>query len=374
MKRNVPSLQELGSRLAEARKAVGLTQADLGREVGLDRTAVTKIETGARSVDSLELSRIAAALKRPVDWFLILPPPLVVSRRAALDVSTERDADVQLEVLARDVEQLVELGAVHLPEVARPQGTVKNVEEAERAAAAAREFLQKPDGPLKDLLRAAERLGVVGASLDLHDEKLDGSYVALDEGGVALINGGAPSGRRRFTLAHELGHHVFADSYSAEWIVSAEDEDRERLVNAFAIHFLMPRKSVLERWAQLDGRDEPRRAAIVLGAEFAVSWSAVCAQLRNLGLVTDSVRRSLVAQRPSRADFLELEVAIEEDLRPPALAPTFSSAIVKAYRKHKLSRERAVELLRGTVDQQDLPEQDTVPLAALRAELAPPHG
>jgi hypothetical protein len=136
----------------------------------------------------------------------------------------------------------------------------------------------------------------------------------------------------------------------------------------------MPRKSVSERWLQLNGRDDPRRAAIVLGAEFSVSWSAVCAQLKNLGLVTDSVRRSLVQQRPSKADFLELEVTIEEDLCPPTLSPAFSSAVVKAYRKHKLSRERAVELLRGTVEPQDLPEQDAVPLDAMRAELAPLDG
>ncbi|HEY3445472.1 MAG TPA: XRE family transcriptional regulator [Myxococcales bacterium] len=371
MKQKVPTLQELGSRLAEARKASGLTQADLAREVGLDRTAVTKIESGTRSVDSLELSRIAAALQRPVDWFLVLPPPLVASRRAALDVSSERPADVQLEMLARDVEQMIELGAVQLPDVARPAGTVRTVEDAERAAGIARQFLKQPEGPLKNLLRAAELLGVVGASLDLRDDKLDGSYVALSKGGVALINGGTPSGRRRFTLAHELGHHVLADSYSAEWIVTAEDEDRERLVSAFAIHFLMPRDSVVPRWAQLHGRDDPRRAAIVLGAEFAVSWTAVCAQLRNLELISDGARRALAEQRPSKAEFLELELFIEEDLRPPALAPGFSSAVVKAYRKHKLSRERAIELLRGTAEPQDLPPQDAVPLEAMQAEIMP---
>lgn len=371
MKRNVPSLQELGSRLAEARRASGLTQADLAREVGLERTAVTKIENGTRGVDSLELSRIAAALERPVDWFLLLPPPLVASRRAALDVSNERPADVQLEMFARDVEQLIELGAFQLPDVAHPAGAVRTVEDAERAARKARRFLNQPEGPLKNLLRAAELLGVVSASLDHHDDKLDGSYVALDKGGIALINGGTPSGRRRFTLAHELGHHVLADSYSAEWIVAAEDEDRERLVSAFAIHFLMPRDSVVQRWAQLNGRDDPRPAAIVLGAEFAVSWTAICAQLRNLKLISDGVRRSLAEQRPSKADLLELEVFIEEDLRPPSLSPGFSSAVVRAYRKHKLSRERAVELLRGTVEPQDLPPQDAVPLEAMQAEIRP---
>lgn len=371
MKRNAPSPEEFGSRLAVARKASGLTQADLAREVGLDRTAVTKIESGARRVDSLELSRIASALQRPIDWFLTPSPRRVASRRAALDVSNERPADVQLEMLARDVEQMIELGAIRLPDVARPAGTVRTVEDAERAAYTAREFLEQPDGPLRNLLRAAERLGVVAASLGLHDEKLDGSYVALEMGGVALINGGTPPGRRRFTLAHELGHHVLADSYSAEWIVAAEDEDRERLVSAFAIHFLMPRDSIVRRWAELDGHHDPRRAAIVLGAEFAISWTAVCAQLRNLELIPEGARRTLVEQRPSKADFLELEVFVEEDLRPPSLSPGFSSAVVRAYRKHKLSRERAVELLRGTVEPQDLPRQDEIPLEAVQVEILP---
>ena len=113
MKRSVRSLAELGTRLAEARKAAGMT-ADLGTRAQLDRTAITKIESGSRNVDSLELSRIAAILRRPIDWFLVPPPPIVVSRRAALDIATEREADVQLELLARDVEQLVDMGALKL--------------------------------------------------------------------------------------------------------------------------------------------------------------------------------------------------------------------------------------------------------------------
>jgi transcriptional regulator with XRE-family HTH domain len=137
MKRTVSTQEELGTRLADARKAAGVTQAELASQVGLDRTALVKIENGSRRVDSLELSRIAVALKRPIDWFLVPPPRLVASRRAA-QVSIEPDADLQLELLARDVEQLVELGAVRLPETARSPGAVKNVAQAERAAAAAR--------------------------------------------------------------------------------------------------------------------------------------------------------------------------------------------------------------------------------------------
>ncbi|MHB1846071.1 MAG: helix-turn-helix domain-containing protein [Deltaproteobacteria bacterium] len=369
--RHVTSLEELGARLSGARKGAGLTQADLGQRVGLDRTAITKIEAGSRGVDALELSRIASVLERPADWFLSLSPPLVASRRAALDVSNEQGADVQLELLARDVEQLLELGMPPLPNAPRPLSPVRDVEGAEQAANAARAFIERPEGPLKDLLRFAERLGVVGASLDLRNDQLDGSYVALEVGGVALINGAAPPGRRRFTLAHEVGHHVVADSYSAEWVVSTDGEDRERLVNAFAIHFLMPRSSVLTRWKELSGQSDPRRSALTLGAEFGVSWSAVCAHLRHLELITQAAAATLLRLRPSKADYVELELGIEEDMPPPALSPVFAASIVKAYKKHKLSHERALELLRGSVPRQELPAPDVVPLDAMRAELAP---
>ncbi len=371
MKRQVRSLAELGARLAEARKAAGLTQADLGARAQLDRTAITKIESGHRNVDSLELSRIATILRRPIDWFLVPPPPVVMSRRAALDVSADREADVQLELLARDVEQLAQLGALKLPEAARRGGPVKTLAEAERAAQAARQTLGKPEAPLEDLLRVADHLGLVAASIDLRDDALDGSYVALKTGGASLINGAPTSGRRRFTLAHEMGHHFLADEYSAEWVVSADGQDAERLVNAFAIHFLMPRRSVIDRWAAHDGRRDPRRVALHLGAEFGVSWTGVCAQLRNLELISEEVRHALVARKPNKADFMELELSLMDDLRPPALSPAFSAAVIRSYRKHKLSRARAAELLRGTVAASDLPEQDAVPLDGMKAELAP---
>lgn len=49
---------------------------------------------------------------------------------------------------------------------------------------------------------------------DLGEEGRDGAYVAVDKWGVALINGSVDPGRRRFNLAHELGHHLFADAYA----------------------------------------------------------------------------------------------------------------------------------------------------------------
>ena len=129
--------------------------------------------------------------------------------------------------------------------------------------------------------------------------KVEGSYVALARGGVALIQGQSQVGRRRFTTAHELGHHVLADEYSSEWVKGGKDE-RERLISAFAIHLLMPRQAAKRRWQQLGGDDDAWNAAVCLAAEYGVSWSALCGQLASLQILRESERAEL-AQRVAAA-------------------------------------------------------------------------
>jgi Zn-dependent peptidase ImmA (M78 family)/DNA-binding XRE family transcriptional regulator len=363
--------QELGGRLAEARRTARLSQADVAAAVHLDRTAITKIESGDRRVDSLELARLAVVLGRPIDWFVMAPPSNVVSRRASRDAADDSQADVLLETVTRDVALLVELGLLVPPRPPfRPGAPVETVETAEAAAGELRRHLGLVPGPVWDLQRVAERAGLYAFSIDLESDSLDGSYVAVDgAGGTAIVNGGAPTGRRRFTLAHELGHHVLDDKYSDEWILGVGGGERERLINAFAVHFLMPRDAVLGRWRALGGDREPRQAALVLGAEYGLSWTATCAQLCNLGLIDDAGRQRLEHDRPRKADYIEGGVVLRNDLDPPAVPPMFAAAVVRAFRRHKLSAARAVELLRGTVAADELPAEDAVPIESMRSEM-----
>lgn len=52
----------LGARIAAARGAAGMTQAALAAALGLERSAVARIEAGDQGVDTLRLSKIAEAL------------------------------------------------------------------------------------------------------------------------------------------------------------------------------------------------------------------------------------------------------------------------------------------------------------------------
>lgn len=60
----------LGRRIAEQREKAGLTQAQLAKAIGLERTAISRIEQGRQGLDTLQLTAIADALgKAPLVFF-----------------------------------------------------------------------------------------------------------------------------------------------------------------------------------------------------------------------------------------------------------------------------------------------------------------
>ena len=364
------SWKVLGERIAEARREQKLTQLELAAHVRLDQTAITKMESGLRAVDSLELARLAETLRRPISWFVTAPPPSVVSRRAEREIA--RREDVELEALAQDVEQLVGLGVLQPAEP--PTAPLSTLEATEAVAAEARRAagLSATD-PAWELVRVVEKLGLYAfvLPLDAAEGVVEGSYVALARGGVALISGHASSGRRRFTITHELGHHVLADQYAPEWVVGAESSEREKVINAFAIHFLLPRAAVVQRWAQLDGAGDPRGAAITLGVEFGVSWSAACAQIHRVGCISAAQHEQLSRVNPTTLELVTRELVIRDDVGAPMVPPGYGAAVTRALSRGKIGPRRAFELLHGTVLERDLEPERMLPLEAMTAELDP---
>jgi transcriptional regulator with XRE-family HTH domain len=60
---------QLRSRVAKAREAAGLAQAEIERSLGLPPGAVSKIEGGSRGITSAELAQVARLTGRHVGWF-----------------------------------------------------------------------------------------------------------------------------------------------------------------------------------------------------------------------------------------------------------------------------------------------------------------
>lgn len=368
----VDSQEDLGSRIAEARISKGLTQSQLAAEVGFERTVLSKIENGRRNIEAVELARLADALDRSVDWFLRESPASVVSRREGrLEQARFPAEDELLERLCRDVELLIELDSLptawDVPRLEMPESPP----EAEDAAQEVRGLVGEVHGPLTNLQGTCEQIGLLAFGLTVGSDDFDGAYAALESGGLCLVAADSDAGRKRFTLAHELGHHVFADEYATDIAITESSDRRERLLNSFAVHLLMPRDSFESDWHDLDGDEAPWRALLHLGVDYRVSWTAVCAHAQNLDLIDRSEVVRLQARTPTRANYLEEGLHIVEELIPPALPTAYVRGVLTAYRRQRISKARALEMLHGAVDADDLPSVSTVPIDALRPELDP---
>src|SRR5712691_1544042 len=341
---------DLGRRIAEAREAAGKTQAELSSLVGLDRSAIVRVEGGTRKVLATELVAIASALGRPIDWFVAEPPPAIISRRRDPAVGGfSRRLDLALEHVARDVDFLLDRGVL-ASSGRTPYDTPGSFEAAEALARDIRGEAGQPDGPILDLQELCERLGLLAFSLALGPDAGDAAYVEVEDLGVAVVNGTTDPGRRRFSLAHELGHHLVGDAYEPEPRLGATDT--ERMFNVFAAHFLMPRSAVLSTWREFSTRS-PRLAAIAVAVRFRVSWTAACNQLRDLDLINGRERERLVENDLKKGEMFEFGERWVPELEPPAIPPEYARAVVSTYRAKRLMLARTVELLQGTVTEAD---------------------
>jgi transcriptional regulator with XRE-family HTH domain len=77
-----PEYRFMLARLRQARREAGMTQAEVGQRLGLRQAFISKLESGERRIDPVELARFAEIYGKPVAWFLDLPPASTV--RAAL--------------------------------------------------------------------------------------------------------------------------------------------------------------------------------------------------------------------------------------------------------------------------------------------------
>lgn len=134
------------------------------------------------------------------------------------------------------------------------------------------------------------KLGIVYREMDFGDTASDG--VLMRKGGKAMIvinSAIAYSGRKNFTMAHELGHFKIKGHDSAEYRCSSRDLDSfqsEKVVeyeaNQFATEFLMPEQNVR---AMMKRRAFNRETIEKISNDFATSLTS--AALRAVKLTDD---------------------------------------------------------------------------------------
>jgi Zn-dependent peptidase ImmA (M78 family)/transcriptional regulator with XRE-family HTH domain len=279
--------QGIGRRIRFARESLGLSQEELAQRLGFrSPTAISYFETGLRKVGIYDLQRIAEILGRPLNYFLegasvSEETPLVKLRAQAVEPAARQTLDEF--VVFAERHGLATSG--HLP---------VHVRESPRAAA---EYALTQAGVTKPPVsasRVALALGVPVFEWDFPDE-ISGAFVCHADTVAIAVNRMHPGTRQRFTIAHELGHWMFArdqglfvDLLSRELMpmldpqsdqAEADEGQQEMKANWFAADLLMP-----AQWIHTDVHAHGPNLGF-LSRRYDVSQQAMWYRLLSLKLV-----------------------------------------------------------------------------------------
>lgn len=165
----------------------------------------------------------------------------------------------------------------------------------EKARAARRGFAGTFPVPIEAIAKR-EGIRIELASLD---DELSGMSFIKNGVAVIVLNSNHHPNRRRFTLAHELGHHVLHKDYLTNNVhvdkvilnrdeVSSQGVDpKEMQANAFAAEILMPAAELM-RYRSIDLNNEEFLQR--LAKQLKVSVTALAYRLSNLRGTYSGVR------------------------------------------------------------------------------------
>ena len=340
----VKNFSELGARIRQVRLGAGLDQTSLARSCHLERTALSRIESGERKVSALELARIAEALRVTLGDLILLPLADVRAARPPVDEDSrpeEREifrAGLDLDRAWRDLCRLRDDGLLEPVDLGMGGGGVDSPEQARALAREVRGFLDVGDAPLGAMTDVAAELGLWCRTTTA---RIDGLSLTPQPGlGVAVIGEGLEPGRRRAAAAHEIGHHVAGDAYEASGHYAVPREAEER-IDAFAAELLLP-QAVVGRL-----RNPSRDELIELAADYRVSWSLLIATAEQAGV---DLKRADAYLNPVDDDFYRVVGARpEEDLRAPGLPRAWIMACARARDERRVTPRRASELTLGVL-------------------------
>lgn len=304
-----PDLVAPPQMLIFARESRGKTQKALAEEMTrlsgetVSQGYVSRAEKGALVVTDDRLTLLARALDYPAELLCLRehevgagPGLLHHRKKQATSAPALRRIHaqlnltrIQLRALLSDVSRSVGFEVPHIP--------VDDYDTPEDAARQLRAKWGMAAGPVDSVVGLLEAAGVLVVSRSLvppapWDPGTDSvpvdavSLCVPNEDPIVLLNSGTPAERRRFTLAHELGHMVMH---------VMPHPDQEKQANRFAAELLMPVKDIRP---ELSGRVYLPRL-LELKAAWQVSAWALLRRAHGLGALSDWQYRTLAVEMAS---------------------------------------------------------------------------
>jgi Zn-dependent peptidase ImmA (M78 family)/transcriptional regulator with XRE-family HTH domain len=291
------------SRVRQVRELLGWTQTELAELAGLDQPTISAVEAGA-AITTARVRVIAQATGFPEAWFMRpmtieeFPEGTIRYRKSSkASKKDDRRAVRRLEVAAELVNRLAE--GVRTPPVTLETLDDSAAADIEGSAQHVRALLGLSDrGPIRNLLRAIERAGVVIVGLPVefgpsdrvqnhHGASAWPDPMARPVIGFSTVD---PGDRQRHTLGHELGHLVLHRA-------PVEERDLEGEASRFAGALLMPIVDAVEAFERVGVN---LRALLRLKEEWGVSIAGLAMRAAQVGAIDRDRLESLFKQISAR--------------------------------------------------------------------------
>lgn len=277
-----------GERVRLARELAGLTQSSLCEALGVDQAMIAHIERGKKQPGDELLAAISTELRQPTSFFRQGTPPefprgsLLFRSKSGIGKRTiaqiHSHAELVFEFISR-LSQEASLVPVRLPRETDPIEAARQV----------RRELGLASGPLPNMIRAVERLGVITIPLPDHkDCEAFAVWAGPDRACPVLgLVVEKPSDRVRMSVAHELGHLILHRN------ILGGTQELELQAYRFAAELLMPSHDIKQEF------DSERLSLFRLAAlkrKWQVSMQALSRRARDLEVISDRQYRYIMQQ------------------------------------------------------------------------------
>lgn len=290
------------NQLNEARVARGLTIKELAEAISVTKQAVSQYELGISIPKPEVMMSICKTLEMPRAFFYDEDDD-EVKGNTFFRASTTISKKVR-EMQRKRVNWLYRIHSyldkyVDFPELNLPNTTCLAEEEwdkdsIEELSVLVRNHWKLGDKPITNMVNLLENNGIVVASLQLGNEKIDAFcqprsanyYILLGEDKQVAV-------RRQFDAAHELGHLLMHhDIDNQDKLTKEEFKVMEQQANQFASSLLLPEdafRSLVASSFTLDDYKELKKY-------WRVSISAMIMRAKDLGIISESRYTSLQKQ------------------------------------------------------------------------------
>jgi len=315
--------------LTLAREVRGLTQTQLSKITKTDQGNLSKIEKGLVKPTEDVISKYSIALKFPIDFFSLEGNKTLISdffyrKRMSMPVKEKIKIEGEIDILRLIYEKL--LKSIEIPEPKFPSARVSSNFTSSDIALLAREFYKIPKGPVRNIVSTLEKNGIAIIFLNVPSNKFDGMTVYTDTNyPIIVLNKNMPNYRKRFTIAHELGHQIMhlPHRYSFEMYerISQDPSALEKEADTFASEFLMPEKDCYMELNNLRYNDLSQ-----LKLYWHLSKKAIIYKAKYINAIDEDKYKYLLIELSRRGE------RIEEDFDVPLEDPKLIKQIFDAYR------------------------------------------